>query len=821
MKYNLLFLLFFGLLHIAAAQDRVISGRVSSAMDSEGLPGVNIMLKGSNTGVVTNTNGYYEISVPGPEAVLVFSFIGYLSQEVTVGQRQTIDVKLVENAEQLDEIVVSGTRRAEKITETPATIEVIGKQELENIPTFNPGELLARVKGVDFVRAGVVGTGINVRGFNSNFNAKNLQVTDGRFSTLIATGLPLGPLNTVIKEDIERVEVVLGPNAALFGPNAHNGLVNTITKDPRSSEGTTVALTAGNQDLRSARFRHAQVLNNKFAFKVTGEHTVAEEFDYVDSVYIDRDGVPGREGYTEYLLDNDIEFTRGEAALYYTVSPGTDVIVQGGASNSTYLSPTNVGRNQIRDWNIYYLQGKVTGNHWFAQLYHTWSHTDSTYSIDDRTKAYYRLKDADPDLTEAELRRLSLTQGALFRDASRRWNGEVQYTNDINNRFFYTFGVQYQRDMANSRGSYLLDQNEDDYITIDQYGVYSQLDFNIQEGLKVTAAFRGDQHEVYGFNFLPKFGLVKSGDWGGVRLTYGQGIAAPTILNMYGNLFSGLILGNAEGFTVLTFDAEGNVNGTRQIEEQQVEKLQTFELGYKGQPIKNKFFVDANAYYNISENFLSPVTRIGIATERGNQPIEEVQNNFAGLGGLVFTYINFGEFDTYGFDLGLNYYLSDAFSLGATYSYFGYSIDEDNLENDFDKDGKVTQLDLLVNAPNHKGSVSANYIGEKLYGSVFSRWVQAYNYFSSFQIASETIEGLNYGGIPIVENARSANSFNYGPLGGFVTFDVSLGYKFSPMLRLGAQVTNLFDTEMREFTAAPPTGRLYSLELRVDLPALK
>ncbi len=811
MKHIFLCCLFFFSCTLLMAQERVVKGRVLSSLNNEALPGVNVKIAGTNTGVITSTSGFYEISVPGPEAVLVFSYVGFLTEEVVVGDRQAIDVSLAEDMTRLSEIVVSGTRRAEKITETPATIEVISKQDIEKIATFNPGELLARVKGVEFVRAGVAGTGINVRGFNSNFNSKNLQVTDGRFSTLVATGLPFGPLNTVIKEDIERVEVVLGPNAALFGPNAHNGLVNTITKDPRSSQGTTVALNVGNQSMFSARLRHAQAVSDKFAFKVTGEYTMAEEFEYADSVYIDRNKDGIKEGYEEYMLDNDIEFLRGETSLYYTPVSGTDIIVQAGASNSTYLSPTNVGRNQIKDWQIYYTQVKLVHNNWFAQVYHTWSKTDSTYSIDDRTKAYYTYSDLDLYTEEQVRDSLSYTTGALFKDASRRFNAELQYNNDINNKFFYTIGGQYQRDMANSLGTYLLDENEEDYITINQLGVYGQFDYHFGGGLKATAAFRGDNHEIYGFNFLPKFGLVKSGDWGGVRLTYGQGIAAPTILNMYGNLFGGLILGNAEGFTL----ADGSV-----VEKQKVEKIQSIELGYKGQVVPKKLFIDANTYYNISENFLSPVTVVGVATKRGDTPIEEVQSAYGVYKGLVATYVNFGKFNTYGFDLGANYYFTDALSIGATYSYFGYSIDENNLENDFDKDGKVTQLDLLVNAPTHKGTASLNYMGERFFGSIFSRWVQEFNYFSSYQIASETIPGLKYRGTDIIEDARSTDSWNYGPMGGFVTFDVSAGYRFSPMFRLSGQVSNLFNTEMREFTAAPPTGRLFSLELRVDLPAI-
>ena len=238
------------------------------------------------------------------------------------------------------------------------------------------GELAGRTKGVDYVRAGVLGTGLNVRGFNSAFNPKNLQVNDGRFSTLIATGLPLGSLGTVVKEEIERVEIILGPAAARYGPNAHNGLVNTITKDPRDYQGTTFALGAGNQNVLTGRFRHAQVLlKDKLAFKITGEYTQGTEFDYVDTVYI------GGAAFEELDLNRDFDVLRGEAQVYYTPKENHDLIFMTGHSNSNNLAQTNAGRNQIQDWRVHYYQLKYQSPRWFAQAYFTQSRTDSTYAI--------------------------------------------------------------------------------------------------------------------------------------------------------------------------------------------------------------------------------------------------------------------------------------------------------------------------------------------------------------------------------------------------------------------------------------------------------
>ncbi|MEM1219092.1 MAG: TonB-dependent receptor [Bacteroidota bacterium] len=823
MKSKLLLLVLLSLSTVLGAQTAQITGKVTDAA-GDPLIGATILAEENNTGTLTIEDGSYDLRIAPGSYTLVVSYVGYQSQKMSVtlsaNQKETINF-LLEEGTQLDEIVVSASKRPEKLTESPATIETIYAQQIEQY-AGNPAELIARQKGVDYFRAGIAAPAFNIRGFNSNFNAKNLQVTDGRFSSLIATGLPLGPLNTTIKEDIERVELILGPNATLYGPNAHNGLLNIITKDPFTTQGTTIAINPGvngdGNSYFSGRLRHAQTIGDKFAFKVTGEFLDATEFEWADSVFIDRvgafdslgnvigDGV--REGYEEFQLDPSVNFLRAEAGLFYRPTDALEVNFNVGHSNSTYLSPTNVGRNQIKDWRVTYYQLKFSGDHWFAQTYLTQSRTDSTYSIDDRTKAYYGGIDAG--LSEAEATANSFNTGALFQDNSRRVNAEFQYYNTFGNLNLVA-GAQYQLDQANSLGTYLLDENEDDFINVGQYGGYAHLTYDFGGGFRALAAARADYHDIYEFNFVPKLGLLRIGDMGTWRLTYGQGIAAPTILNMFGDLFGGLILGNAEGFTL----ADGTL-----IEKQRVERIQTIEAGYRGQLVKDKLFIDGNAYFNISRDFLSPVTVVGVTTRRGDEAIQDVQSLFSVYGGLVATYINFGEVNTYGADLGLTYYFTPEWSINANYSFFDWSVDENDTENDFNNDGTVNFLDILVNAPTHKANAALNYQGEKFFGSVFTRWVQEFDYFSSFQIASRTYEDLTYRGVPIVEDARSADSYNYGPLGGFVTVDLNLGYRFNDMFMLSATASNLFNTELREFTAVAPTRGLYMLELRVDLPAV-
>ncbi|WP_224490816.1 TonB-dependent receptor [Robertkochia flava] len=827
MKIKNLFLLLFGLFMSAGiyAQQFTIKGTIT---DDSGmaLPGAAVFAANQSVGTSANEDGVYELTVSSGKVILEVTYVGFSksSREIIVNQDMSgVDFSLSPGVA-LDEVVVySGSRKAEKLTNSPSTIVSISPREIEEFPG-NPAELVARKKGVDYFRAGIATPAFNIRGFNSNFNSKNLQVIDNRISTLVATGLPMGPLSTVIKEDTEQAEVILGPNATLYGPNAHNGLINIRTKDPRTYQGGTVVGNLGvNGDgnaFNSLRLRWADKVSDKFAYKVTGEYTRAEEFEYADSVYIDRKdaagllpGDPGfagrdgvKEGYAEFQLDPGVEFIKAGATAIYTPKPGTDIIATYEHSNSTYLSPTNVGRNQIVDWKINVLQLRFNTKNFFAQVYRTGSKTDDTYSIDDRTKAYYAGIDAGLSPEEAG-GDFSYGTGARFRDDSHRWNAEAQYTNSLfNDKLELVTGVQWQLDRANSLGTYLLDENEDDYIEVGQIGGYAHGLLDMGLGFKVLGAARIDNHDVYGTNFIPKAGLIKEFGKGTLRLTYGQGIAAPTILNMYGNLFGGLILGNAEGFTLI----DGTV-----VDPQTVEKLNTYEIGYRG-TLLDKFYIDVNAYYNNNKDFLSPVTVVGVATERGDTPMSEVQAAYGVYNGLVATYINFGEVNTYGTDLSLTYAINPSLSVTANYSFFDYSYDENNLENDFNGDGEVNNFDFLVNAPNNKGSIAVNYSGDKFYGSVFSRFVEKYNYFSSFQIASETLPGETYRGTPIVEGAPGTDSFNYGPLGGFATLDLNAGYRFSDKFSVGVAITNLFNQDLREFTAAPPTRGLYLLETKFN-----
>ena len=187
---------------------------------------------------------------------------------------------------------------------------------------------------------------------------------------------------------------------------------------------------------------------------------------------------------------------------------------------------------------------------------------------------------------------------------------------------------------------------------------------------------------------------------------------------------------------------------------------------------------------------------------------------------LVLTYLNFGDVNTYGFDASVSYSLSSSLLATLNYSYFGYAIDTTDLANDGNRNGKVDENDLPINTPTHKLGLGLNYTSGKFFGSLFGRWVDQYDFFSGINVAAATNTSLIYSGSPVVENARVGRSFNNGPLGGFFNLDLSAGYRISDIFTVSGQVTNLLNAEVREFVASPAIAPLYSLELKVNLPAI-
>jgi TonB-linked SusC/RagA family outer membrane protein len=209
-----------------SAAEIVVKGRVVSAKDKSTLPGVSVIVKGTSKGVTTDVDGNYTITVNSPEDVLVFSFVGSITQEVAVGNKSVIDINLVENAELLQEVVVVGYGSQTRERTTSA---------ISNITSANFNNSGAR-NAMDLIQGKVAGLNINRSGSNPNSGVSMqlrgvTSITGGLAPLVVIDGIPGGNLDLLQQDDVESISVLKdGSAAAIYGTRANGGVILVTTK---------------------------------------------------------------------------------------------------------------------------------------------------------------------------------------------------------------------------------------------------------------------------------------------------------------------------------------------------------------------------------------------------------------------------------------------------------------------------------------------------------------------------------------------------------------------------------------------------------------
>lgn len=226
---------------LSATAQQQVTGRVADS-GGNALPGVNVLIRGTTVGTTTDANGSYSLNVSDSESILVFSFIGYASQEIAVSGKTKIDVALEDDLQSLDEVVVVGYGTIKKSDITGAVSSVTSK-DLKALPVATLDQALqGRAAGVQVVQSTGApggGTNIRIRGTSSvNASSEPLYVIDGMLINSNSNEMNIGgrgpainPLATINPSDIESVEILKDASAtAIYGSRAANGVILITTK---------------------------------------------------------------------------------------------------------------------------------------------------------------------------------------------------------------------------------------------------------------------------------------------------------------------------------------------------------------------------------------------------------------------------------------------------------------------------------------------------------------------------------------------------------------------------------------------------------------
>ncbi len=280
---------------LGGALAQTVTGKVTSD-NGEALPGVNVVLRGTGTGVSTDVNGNYSINAPNGNAVLVFSYIGFTTQEIPLNGRTTLNVTLGTDVHALSEVVVVGygTQRRQELT---TAVTSVSSRAIERQPVAGFDQALqGQAPGIQITApTGQPGAGINVRirGNNSiSLTNSPLYVIDGvQILPTYDQELGIGnqrpnPLNSINPNDIESIDVLKdGAAAAIYGLRASNGVVVITTKRGRAGKAQVgLSVYYGVQQLR----RKIPVLNARQFAEYFNEAQVAAgnppAFSNLDSI---------------------------------------------------------------------------------------------------------------------------------------------------------------------------------------------------------------------------------------------------------------------------------------------------------------------------------------------------------------------------------------------------------------------------------------------------------------------------------------------------------------------------------------------------------
>ncbi|SDK01768.1 TonB-linked outer membrane protein, SusC/RagA family [Catalinimonas alkaloidigena] len=242
--------LLFWLLTVGAlmAQERTVTGTVTLADDGSALPGVNVLVKGTPIGTITDLDGHYTLTVPGPDDRLIFSFIGFLSQELPVGNQSTLDVAMQTDTRQLNEVVVNALGFEEDADHLGSTSSKINGEALAKSGEAGLiNSMAGRAAGVQVTRsAGDPGAGsyIQIRGQSTiTGNSQPLIILDGIPISNTSEGSTSGGvvqqsrLNDINPNDIASMQILKGASAAaLWGSRAANGVIVITTKKGQQND---------------------------------------------------------------------------------------------------------------------------------------------------------------------------------------------------------------------------------------------------------------------------------------------------------------------------------------------------------------------------------------------------------------------------------------------------------------------------------------------------------------------------------------------------------------------------------------------------------
>jgi len=919
------------------AQEGTILLRVTDASRALPLSNVQVTVPGEGIQRGTDRNGRVSIALPAGTYEVQLQTIGYRPETVedvvvTAGEVAPVNGALQAQAIQLEGLRVSTVDRGsiKDIEDVTNTTAVVSQQTIEERPVTTPVQHLRGEIGVDRIQQGAQSENIVLRGFNNIFSGSLHALTDNRLAGVPSLRVNLLHFIPSTDDDLERVEVVLGPGSALYGPNTANGVVHFITKSPLTDQGTTVAIAGAERDFFKAMFRTSHAFgaegNPDFGLKVSGQFMRGTEWKFFDPTEEQAAENPGLieaalraqdfpEDEIERALsrlgqrDFDIERFSGEVRADWKVGDAATWVFQAGLTSADGIELTGIGAGQTQDWQYGYVQSRFTWDRLFAQAYVNTSDAGDSYLV--------RL-------------------GVPLVDKSKLWVGQVQHGFGIGEemadgqaRQDFTYGIDAFLTRPETEGR--INGQYEDEDNVEEFGFYLQSETALTDRLDLVAALRADDSSILDdLVWSPRVAAVfKPTENQGIRFSYNRAFSTPTTLNYFLDINAGLVEGQVGelgyftralgmGPDGLSFqDADGNLRGVRlpgnlaqlvglpagelvepntsqmyqiglaallaqgAIGQQQFQQLlqaapalagiglnlldpidrsvepftgtpgqipdtppleettsETYEVGYTGSGILGgKLGLSADVWYSQRKDFTSPLlvrtplillngqdvaqrligvgvdaqTAQAVAAGIAQVPVAVASsaNVVSGTADLIASYVNFGEVDLWGWDIGFKAFLTDEWILDGNASWVSDDFFVVREDEEVENVSEITDVNevLGLNAPDFKGSLTLGFRKESYTAEGRMR------YTSEFPVNSADFVGMEC--LPLSQEIQDTEDLLRPCVESSTLFDLVLGYRIPGSgAQLQLNVQNVFDDGHRSFVGVPEIGRFAMLQLK-------
>jgi outer membrane receptor protein involved in Fe transport len=706
----------------------------------------------------TNQQGAFGFRDVPPGRYTVLINLGGLearADDVTVaagGAATVTKVLPTDFAVSMTTTVRAASRVLERGLDTPAAVTVVTADtiELEGGAGQLPS-VLASAAGAEYAQSGVYNIEFNARGFNGALTRRVQVLVDGRDLAAPESKNQEWISQGFLASDLESVEIVRGPAAALYGANSINGVLAMTTKAPRGSQGGRARVTTGDLGTFMGDVRWAGSIGREWYAKFLFNHTDSGSFSRSRTQSVEYAGVPQE----VTAARTEVHANTGEARFDKYFAGGSVLALETGFSGSgggTYL--TQAGRLNIvtsrRSWS----RASLTAAHWTAGAY-----INTRHATQEALYAPVTIPTASVQV-KAEIqgdRRFARSRGRAVVGASY---------------------LQEHVDSANEAGVQTLYQ---DALTTKAPALFGQVEFDLAPRLKAIGTLRWDDSTLHDAQFSPRAALVyRPTDEHSLHLSVNRGfqvgnytelflnvpLAPPLDLSAFDAAFTPLTGGVPLGFNAVPIVAIGN-------SKLDVETITAVEAGYVA-VFGSLARLGINVYRNRMRDFISdlapginaayPPYRAPSAIDAASRAIIEqivnaalpgLTNLASGQPQIVYSNSNVGLVTSRGVEIDAAVRPRPEWTIDGSYTWLDFTL----LESE-------TGLEPKPNAPRHRAAFGVTYARQKVAASFRHRWVDRFTWAS----------GVFVGAVPT-----------------YHVSDLNASYALTPRVQVGTNISNLFD----------------------------